>query len=178
MMGRVRKRGNLAGACVAALLLITPCVTQAGGFAEVFKNFVLGPEAHAGTAFTVQLPENSKAGDCMRCHNGSAGSRIHMKPAGTPMQFRGHMSIDHPVGMDYGQYSRKNPSAYVRAVGLDKRILLEDGKVTCVSCHTTQKQSPNLSGAYSLGNSGHCSVGDGYTTGASQTGLCMSCHAM
>ncbi|HHJ15253.1 MAG TPA: hypothetical protein ENJ80_00990 [Gammaproteobacteria bacterium] len=159
------------------LLLGTSHAAQAGSFSDAFKNFVLGSEANAGTLPAVQLPASSQSRTCMQCHNGSGGPHINMKPAGSPMQFSG-MSIDHPVGMDYNQYAYKHPESYVRPARMDTRILFEDGKVTCVSCHQTETSPAALPGI-AQADTPHCNVGTGYTTGSNnRTRLCLGCHTM
>ena len=164
--------------CSAALLLGASHAAHAGGFSDAFKNFVLGSEANAGTLSAVQLPAASLSRTCMQCHNGSTGPRINMKHVGAPMQFRG-VSIDHPVGMDYGQYAAKRPESYVMPTRMDARILLEDGKVTCVSCHQTESEPVAQSGvAQTRTSSQLCNVGAGYTTGHNRTRLCVGCHSM
>ena len=169
----------LIGVCSTVVLLGTSYATHAGSFSDAFKNFVLGPEANAGTLPAVQLPATSQASNCMQCHNGNAGPRINMKHAGTPMQFRGHISIDHPVGMDYSRYAHKSPDTYVVPARIDNRILFEDGKVTCVSCHRTKSEPAAVSGvSQTQSSSQQCNVGTGYNTGLSRTRLCMGCHSM
>lgn len=166
------------GLCSAVLLLGASHAAHAGGFSDAFKNFVLGSEANAGTLPAVQLPASSLSRTCMQCHNGSGGPHINMKPAGTPMQFSG-TSIDHPVGMDYNQYAYKRPESYVLPMRMDARILFEDGKVTCVSCHQTETRPVALSSTGVTGATPRrCNVGTGYTTGSSRTRLCMGCHTM
>jgi len=165
--------------CSTAVLLGTSWTVHAGSFSDTFKNFVLGSEASAGVLPAVQFPASSQANACMQCHNGSAGTRISMKHAGISMQFRGNMSIEHPVGMDYRQHADKNPDTYVAPAHMDKRIAFEAGKVTCITCHQTQNEPAALPGIpQARADSQYCNVDTGFTTGPSQTRLCMSCHAM
>jgi len=169
----------MIGVCSTVVLLGTSYAAHAGSFSDAFKNFVLGAEANAGTLPAVQLPSTSQASNCMQCHSGNAGPRITMKHAGTPMQFRGHLSIDHPVGMDYNRYAYKNPDTYVVPARMDKRILFENGKVTCVSCHQIKNEPVAQADViHTRTASQRCNVGTGYTTGSSQTRLCMGCHNM
>jgi len=178
-MNRFRHLARVIASVSSAVLLGMSCAVHAGSFSDTFRNFVLGPEAHAGTLPAVQLPVSSQASNCMQCHNGSAGPRVNMKHAGTPMQFRGHLSIDHPVGMDYNQYAYKRPESYVMPTRVDARILFEDGKVTCVSCHQTESEQVALSGVTQTRTGSQlCNVGAGYTTGPNRTRLCMGCHNM
>ncbi len=164
------------GACTTIILLGISFAAHAGGFLDAFKDFVLGSEAQAGS-LTVQLPVTSQAVDCMHCHDGTVGPQINMKHAGSPMKFRGQVSIDHPVGMDYGQYAHSNPDTYVMPARMDKRIVLEDGKVTCVSCHRTRSE-PATQPDQPRTAVEHCNVAEGYTTGPNPSRLCMGCHAM
>jgi len=167
------------GLCSVLLLLGASHTAFAGGFSDAFKNFVLGSEANAGTLPAVQLPAASLSRTCMECHNGSAGPQVNMKHVGSPMQFSG-VSIDHPIGMDYRQYAYKHPESFVMPERMDARILFEDGKVTCVSCHQTKAGTVALSGITpNQADTRHCNVGAGYTTGSSnRTRLCMGCHSM
>lgn len=169
----------LFGVGATVVLLGSSWAAQAGSFSDAFKDFVLGSQANAGTLPAVQLPATSEASNCMQCHNGSAGPRIAMKHSETPMQFRGHLSIDHPVGMDYNRYAHKSPDTYVLPARMDKRILFENGKVTCVSCHSTKSEPAALPDvAQTRTGSQQCNVGTGYTTGPNRTRLCLSCHTM
>lgn len=161
---------------MSVLMLGTASAAHAGNFSDAFKNFVLGAEANASTLPAVQLPVASLARNCMQCHNGNAGPQINMKHAGTAMQFRG-ININHPVGMDYGQYAYKRPESYVMPTRVDARILFEDGKVTCVSCHQTEVSPVAVSNITQTGTQ-QCNVGTGYTTGQNRTRLCMGCHTM
>jgi hypothetical protein len=153
---------------------------MAANLSEVFKDFVLGPEVQAATASAVQFPAGSGASACMQCHDGSAAIQVHLKPADTPMQYRGQFIVGHPVGMNYSRYAMKNPDAYTSPVALDKRVVLEEGAVTCLSCHRAKSQTPTAqhSSEFDQATNGACNVATGYTTGASQTGLCMACHTM
>jgi hypothetical protein len=179
-MSRFRRLARVIVAVWATTVLLGASpTTQAGSFSDAFKNFVLGPEASAGTLPAVQLPPASQASSCMQCHNGSAGPRINMKHAGTAMAFRGQLNIDHPVGMDYNRYAYKSPDTYVLPVRMDSRILFEDGKVTCVSCHRTKRETAAVADMVQTQISGQqCNVDTGYTTGPNRTQLCMSCHTM
>ncbi|MFQ5643618.1 MAG: hypothetical protein ACE5FQ_07955 [Thiogranum sp.] len=178
-MSRFRRLARVLTGVFSIVVLLGTSSAYAGSFSDAFKNFVLGPEASAGTLPAVQLPATSQARSCMQCHNGSSGPRINMKHAGTAMQFRGHLSLDHPVGMDYNQYAYKRPESYVMPARMDARILFEEGKITCVSCHSTENEPADRSnGAQARADSQNCNVGAGYTTGMNRTRLCMGCHNM
>ncbi len=100
------------------------------------------------------------------------------------MRFRGNHTVDHPVGMDYASYAYRDPVVYVPPEQLDERIVLEDGEVTCLSCHETKSREPVEPGYWvkvkspaSDPNQG-CSATGRLTTGSNQTTLCLSCHAL
>lgn len=169
---------HLSGGCLAITLLFSSG-SQAANLAETFKTFVLGPEAQAATTAAVRFPSTSRADACMQCHDGSAARQVHLKPAGTPMQYRGQLTVGHPVGMDYERYAVKNPSTYTSAAKLDKRVVLEEGAVTCLSCHRPKSQTPSVPISELTQTADEsCNVDSGYTTGPSQTGLCMTCHTL
>ena len=115
----------------------------------------------------------------MQCHDGSKAKSIGIKHADTVMTFTSHGSSNHPVGMSYARYARKSPASYVPPARLDSRIKLENGQVTCVSCHET-KLHETVVAMQSEQNIAveKCSSTKSLTTGSNQTRLCMSCHAM
>jgi len=177
-MARLSVFEHIISACFIVMFLGSSADSKADSLSESFKNFILGAEVQAST-MAVQLPSTSRANTCMQCHNGSAASQVHLKPAGAPVQYRGQMIVGHPIGMNYSRYAAKNPATYTRPAALDKRVVLEDGEVTCVSCHRTKPQPPATQQVAQLVPSrSTCNVAEGYTTGMSQSRLCMACHTM
>jgi hypothetical protein len=94
--------------------------------------------------------------------------------------------VDHPVGMQYASYAHSDPAVYVPPEQLDKRIILENGEVTCLSCHETKTQE-QVEQDYlievshtnaAIGDQQVCSATDRLTTGTNRTTLCLSCHAL
>jgi hypothetical protein len=122
----------------------------------------------------------------MACHDGSGGSTIALKDAESAMRYNGNHNVDHPVGMDYAGYARRYPVEYVAPERLDRRIVLEAGQVTCLSCHETktpeQIEQGNLMAVdhtvADLDAKQSCSATDRLTTGTHRTTLCLSCHDM
>lgn len=122
----------------------------------------------------------------MNCHDGSSATPVTLKHADTTMRFSAHGSGDHPVGMRYANYASSNPGEYVALEDLDRRIILENGEVTCVSCHETRDHVETGTDvrftttqiAYSDNGTYVCSATKRLTTGTSSTTLCLSCHAM
>jgi hypothetical protein len=122
----------------------------------------------------------------MACHDGSEGTAIALKQAESAMRYNGIHNVDHPVGMDYASYAYRYPVEYVAPEQLDRRIVLEDGQVTCLSCHET-KTTEQIEQEYlievnhtvsRLDAEQSCSATDRLTTGTHQTTLCLSCHDM
>lgn len=78
-----------------------------------------------------------KTGLCMSCHDGTiapvikahslSGAARAAAPGADP-------GANHPVGVDYMAALRRDPGSY-NDPAMNARIMLEDGKVGCVSCH-------------------------------------------
>ena len=163
--------------CIFGLIIIS---TSAN--AGSFRDFILDEGRSDSFLLAVQIPANSKSASCMQCHDGSKAKNVGLKHADTAMMFTNHGSSNHPVGMPYNNYARKSPASYVALASLDSRIKLENGQVTCVSCHETKQSSLHKLNIVSLkksdGTINTCSSTKELTTGPGQTRLCMSCHAM
>jgi hypothetical protein len=122
----------------------------------------------------------------MACHDGSVGRRISLKRAEAEMRFLPHASAGHPVGMRYARYASKDPGLYVPLEQLDQRIILEDGEVTCLSCHETKFHAhaslpPRIAGNIAIDSIDRhrvCTATDRLTTGANRMTLCLSCHTI
>ena len=144
-----------------------------------FQDFILDEGVSNDAQYAVQIPKNSKSASCMQCHNGSSAKSVSIKHAETAMIFSSHGSSNHPVGMFYAGYAQRSPASYVAAANLDSRIKLENGQVTCVSCHQTKSHNTEVT---MLDEQKQvlekCDSTKALTTGSSQTRLCMSCHAM
>ena len=160
--------------CIFALIIISTPVN-----AGSFRDFILDEGLYASSRLSVQIPANSKSAACMQCHDGSKAKNIGIKHADTVMIFTSHGSSNHPVGMSYARYAQKSPASYIAPARLDSRIKLENGQVTCVSCHETKSHQTDVAMQSEQNISGErCSSTKSLTTGSSQTRLCMSCHAM
>lgn len=143
-----------------------------------FRDFILD-EGLSDITRSVQIPANSKSASCMQCHDGSSAKNVGLKHADTAIRFTSHGSSNHPVGMSYDSYARKNPASYIAPSRLDSRIKLEDGQVTCVSCHEIKSHKAEVVVLNEQKNAVEsCSSTKTLTTGSSRTRLCMSCHAM
>jgi hypothetical protein len=74
-----------------------------------------------------------KTGLCMSCHDGTIAATITAHSASSGGT---DMGANHPVGIDYLAAVRRDPGSYISPVS-NARIVLEDGKVACISCHAT-----------------------------------------
>ncbi len=85
---------------------------------------------------------------CMRCHDGSNGTYIPLRPVTAPIEHVEAGSIktkNHSVGMFYAKSVEKQPTGYVDPISLNSRIKLIGGKVGCLSCHIkkTDEEGPS-----------------------------------
>lgn len=184
-MATIRNRRKRAAYLVVFILAGIYTNAYAGSFADRFKDFVLNTDSEEtfSDGSIVQLPETGSA-KCMQCHDGSSARGVTLKHADAPMKFTQHGSTNHPVGMDYNHYASLNPMIYVPREQLDPRIILEDGEVTCLSCHALKSSPVENQGefiktsAVSNDEAADCLASKELTTGSSRNQLCFSCHAM
>lgn len=159
-------------------LLFASAQVNAGSF----RDFILDSELKNTAQLVVEFAADSESAACMQCHNGNKAASIRMKHADMAMNFTSHGSSNHPVGMSYERYARKSPASYVASVKLDSRIRLENGQVTCISCHETRQNNSHSQNVVAANNvaaaQSDCTATKAFTTGLGQTRLCMSCHAM
>lgn len=96
---------------------------------------------------------------CMECHGASATPRLAASIDRNGVLRHASGSVNHPIGMNY-----QKAAAFggYRARGMvERKLLLPDGKVSCVSCHAGfQKEHGKL----------HVAMG--------QSKLCFECHAL
>lgn len=166
----------------AYILLISSFqqLATAGSFAEAFEVFVVGSDAYVNNMDNL-LANSSKSQKCMQCHDGSSAKAIVLKNADSPLQMNGHRNVNHPVGLNYSRYANEMPASYVSPENLDARIHLENGNVTCVSCHESRdnnerqmQQSFTFAGVQDQA----CESTGKLTVESGRTSLCMSCHVM
>jgi len=159
-------------------------------FGDAFKDYILGADQQSSMAVqntVANLPSESVSSHCIACHDGNKVSGVTLKHADAPIKFTGHGSVNHPVGMKYENYARHDPAMFVAPERLDRRIMLEAGEVTCVSCHALNDGLIDETEKYIKTNAlsaeeifpGNCSADkNNLTTGSNITTLCLSCHAM
>ncbi len=163
--------------CVPGLLIASTSVN-----AGSFRDFILDEGSPTTAQQFVKIPGNSKLASCLQCHDGSNAKDVKIKHADTAMRFTSHGSSNHPIGMSYDSYARRSPASYVDPAKLDSRIKLENGQVTCISCHEV-KQANSRNVDVALVNNlnvmtNTCTSTKTLTTGPNQTRLCLSCHDM
>lgn len=152
-------------------------IAAAAGFAESFRDFIVGPEAQARPAPGNLL--DKVAGECLACHNGSNAKHVNARAAGTVAPSHGFRTGDHPVGMIYDESVRKDPQGYRPATALHPNIRLVDGRVTCISCHKVKNETVALNETWSSAQPAkpQCTVTKELTTGHSRNkDLCLACH--
>lgn len=82
-----------------------------------------------------------KTGLCMSCHDGTIAPTIKAHSVGGVERVTAlgaDPSANHPVGVDYLAALRRDPGSY-NDPAMNHRIILEDGRVGCVSCHATHE---------------------------------------
>jgi hypothetical protein len=109
----------------------------------------------------------------MGCHAG----HIQVRASGTPMQFRGMQTTNHPMGMVYELSVRKDPQGYRPSTALHSNVRLVDGRVTCISCHQLKNENtkPIVDASLSLPE-GRCTATREFTMGPRDKELCLACH--
>ncbi|MCM2304062.1 MAG: hypothetical protein NDJ72_05125 [Elusimicrobia bacterium] len=103
----------------------------------------------AGTSDAGQFVKDSAAAGgvktnlCMSCHDGTIAPTItaHSVSGGGA-----DLGANHPVGIDYRAAVTGNPGSFNDPES-NPRIILEDGMVACISCHSTHDVSPASGGS-------------------------------
>lgn len=80
-----------------------------------------------------------KTGMCMSCHDGTVAGTIKAH-AVTASAGGMDLGANHPVGGDYMDAVRRDPVSFNHPAS-NTRIVLEDGKVGCISCHAAHDNS-------------------------------------
>lgn len=151
----------------------------ADSVADKIKNALLGTVARVGTTTTHTLKLDRLSLHCMQCHNGStAGKRVSVKAADTPMRFEGFRSLDHPVGMFYDEHASRKPHRFRPTFSLDRSVRLVDGKVSCVSCHRLKQDVPAelASEAWNKKGERACTASKKLAIDSATHSLCLACH--
>lgn len=152
-------------------------IVTADDFSDAFKEFILGSDSN--TITKVDLLEDSALSQrCMQCHDGSSAMAITLKDANAPMQFSGYHNVNHSVGMNYQDYANKSPGSYVSVENLDVRIKLENGHVTCISCHEIKETEEQMQTSANVGTPEQVCDSTGKLTieSAQISHLCTTCH--
>jgi hypothetical protein len=151
------------------------------GFILIAVNLI-ALSAFCQTPGSIRIPSSQldyESRHCMRCHDGSGGKTIELRPVSAPIEFdRGlwMKTKNHSIGMAYFETENKNPREYVPAGALNPNIKLIDGKIGCLSCHIAK---PQLLASLSVETNSEmieCSVDIEGTKKAFQGNLCLYCH--
>ena len=116
---------------------------------------------------------------CMRCHDGSGGNKIELRPVDAPTEFDKGLFMrtkNHSIGMSYVNSYAKCPNGYIAISDLDPNIKIIDGRVGCLSCHLAKPQYlASLSVEVNL-TTEECTYDSEGTEKAFQDNLCLKCH--
>lgn len=111
-----------------------------------------GPPASASLqGFQVGGPKTEL---CLSCHDGTVAAFTSAHLLGSAIG--GNLNAPHPVGVDYRAAYLRNPDSYIEPM-MNPKIILEEGKVSCVSCHSV----------HDLAN---------VTAGSVRHEVCIECH--
>jgi hypothetical protein len=116
---------------------------------------------------------------CMRCHDGTLGSRIELRPAGASMEYdfgRTITTTNHAIGMLYLIAYEANPNEYVSPEALNPSVKLVDGKVGCLSCHVRTEVLIAQASAFVETPETRCSFDKEATLKTFGGPSCLSCH--
>ena len=96
---------------------------------------------------------------CLGCHAGghSAGGTVSIGQNGIPRHPRG--AAPHPIGRNYRDASRRGGFRPENQLAQNK-IMLSDGKISCISCHQAYKRDHGR-----------------LVASVDRSALCLSCHA-
>jgi len=154
-----REPGLLRGKRRARDLCLA-CHDQAffGGMKDAGSSLVISGHIDVGHARgTIDIDRHSL--HCLGCHAGShsGGGSVSVNRAGVMRHSSG--SAPHPIGISYRDASRKGGlrSEFELA---QKKIVLSDGRISCVSCHEVYKKDHGR-----------------LVVPMARSELCLSCHA-
>ncbi len=144
-------RWRIALAAALSLLALPPLTATELRCARSGRNPILVVASRSFLAAEARLVEiRSVSSGCLGCHDGTAGGNVLSGPrsqaanlsaldlshdSGEPM-----LGVDHPVDVHYPLSS----DSFVPLAQLDPRLLLDDGRVTCRTCHPSTTASLSL----------------------------------
>ena len=169
---------SLQSSAVIIVGLLSAMPAFAEGFSAKFRKFVLGTEINTYVADAAKPEFDAATKRCLNCHDGDKAIPIVAKDANAPMQFRGRQTINHPVGMRYGDYAQKVKARLRPQGSLDEKIKLVNGRVSCISCHMLREATADgevQTYARSI-ELDRCTAGSDLTMGSRETDLCLGCH--
>lgn len=122
------------------------------------------------------MPLDYVTKDCLSCHSGELASDVHAPRIGAGFR----QKSNHPIGMMYESSAMKKPMEYVPLSQLNRNIILENGRVTCISCHLLKKPGQN-NGQMAQSEPGgdislRCTSTKYLTVSYEGSNLCISCH--
>jgi len=108
------------------------------------------------------VPVDDYSLHCLSCHSDGAGGFLVEVDMSGNVRHNGSARVAHPIGVDYGVAMERGISRGSRfrpAAALNKKVLLPNGMVSCVSCHEGYSEKH---GVLVMSNAG--------------SKLCLECH--
>ncbi|NTV48822.1 MAG: hypothetical protein HGB32_16290 [Geobacteraceae bacterium] len=123
-----------------------------------FSSFVTGEKSDS---FSQGGSVDSFSRDCLTCHDGGHASDVKIDYRNNPgsKSTKYGRAKDHPIGMDYNNYSAMDPQNYKPVAAFNSKMTFVDGKVGCLTCHNPLKPEKT-----------HLVMSD------QGSALCLSCH--
>lgn len=85
------------------------------------------------------MPGRTPTSACMGCHDGTIGPLANVLFPATledfPSEAHDPGSGAHPVDLDYQAAALRQPSSLTPLAALPREVMLQDGKITCLTCH-------------------------------------------
>ena len=171
-------RRRISGLVFISLLLAAP-PTHAEGLGKKLKGWLLGAEAQAAMINNDRgtLPDTARS--CLQCHDGTRAVDVAATmPGFSRRSARFGTSESHPVGMHYDEYVTRAPRQLRPRQALNPDIVLDNGRVSCISCHRLREPLTPTSTAIERVVEQECMASPELTIEREEGDLCLACHLL